>query len=636
MGQPNDTSLPGNSSVMDAERIDVQRTEQSWRFACIACVIWVFMSGLFWLRGYEFSAGICTVQTFVMLILLYVFRLNKGLESRRRFTHLFLGFSCLAVFFVAVSDPRISVAMFYLPLSIVMSAQILGVQHSTPWLGVNLLAFLAYPQLSQYFDAASSINEFDNLVLAMGLAIGTFLSCCQSEILFRQRNKKLVELSSGYHRLATTDSLTGLMNRHKFQQQLEEALQDAEQKSGRVALLSIDMDGFKDINDTLGHLVGDDTLREIAKRLTSVAEFETAYRLGGDEFCVIMSGLERLQSANDLAKSIHQALCERYFLANTEFPLGASIGIALYPDHASSARDLVAFADTAMYHAKKNVLGICGYDDEMTEQLVAKAKMQNRLSSALSGDEFFLVYQPQIELETGTVLGVEALLRWKCDGKVVSPVEFVPLLEKSRLIIPVGRWLVHEACRQLREWNDAGYDIRISVNVSVVQFHDIGFTRSVCDAIDAHGVDPGRLEFEVTEGVLIENFSKVIQRLTQLKEKGVTISIDDFGTGFSSLSYLRQLPLDKLKIDRTFVKDIPKRDNGTIAHGIVVLAKSLGLTIIAEGVETKEQLDFLKRNHCDQYQGFFHSRPAEASEVTKYFNQDQSLSLLKPKRVVAM
>jgi len=621
---------------MDAERIDVQRAEQSWRYACVACVIWVFMSGLLWLRGYEFSAGICTVQTFVMLTLLFLFRSKKGLENRRRFTHLFLGFSCLAVFFVAVSDPRISVALFFLPLGIVMAAQILGVRRSTPWLGVNLFAFLAYPLLTRYFGTASSMIEFDNLALSIGVAIGTYLSCCQSEILFRQRNTELVELSTGYHRLATTDSLTGLMNRHKFQQQLEEALQDAEQTSGHVALLSIDMNGFKDINDTLGHLVGDDTLREIANRLTRVADFETTYRLGGDEFCVIMSGLERLHSANDLAKSIHQALCEQYFLANTEFPLGASIGIAVYPDHASTSRDLVAFADTAMYHAKENVLGICGYDDEMTERLVAKAKMQNRLSSALSNDEFFLVYQPQTELETGAVVGVEALLRWKCDGKIISPVEFVPLLEKSRLIIPVGRWLVHEACRQLREWMDAGYDIRISVNVSVVQFHDVGFTRSICDAIDAHGVDPGRLEFEVTEGVLIENFSKVIQRLTQLKEKGVTISIDDFGTGFSSLSYLRQLPLDKLKIDRAFIKDIPKRDDGTIAHGIVVLAKSLGLKIVAEGVETEEQLDFLKRYHCDLYQGFFHSRPAEASEVTKYFTLDQSHSLLKPKKVMAM
>jgi len=621
---------------MDAERIDVQRTEQSWRYACLVCIIWVSLSGLFWLRGYEFAAGICTVQTVVMLILLSRFRLKKGLESRRKFTHLFLGFSCLTIFFVAVSDPDISVALFFLPLGIVMASQVLGVRRSTPWLGVNLVAFLSYPLLTQYFGAPSSMIEFDNLALSMGIAIGTYLTCCQSEILFRQRNKELVELSSGYHRLATTDSLTGLMNRHKFQQQLDEALQDARQNSVHVALLSIDMDGFKEINDTLGHLVGDDTLREIAKRLTSVAGFETAYRLGGDEFCVIMSGMDRLQPANDLAKSIHQALCEQYFLANTEFPLGASIGIALYPDHASTSRDLVAFADTAMYHAKENRLGICGYNDEMTEQLVAKARMQNRLSSALNNDEFFLVYQPQTVLETGTVIGVEALLRWKWDGKTVSPVEFVPLLEKSRLIIPVGRWLIHEVCRQLREWNDAGYDIRISVNVSVVQFHDIGFTRSVCDAIDAYGVDPGRLEFEVTEGVLIENFSKVIQRLTRLKEKGVTISIDDFGTGFSSLSYLRQLPLDKLKIDRTFIKDIPGCDDGTIAHGIVVLAKSLGLKIIAEGVETQEQLDFLKRIHCDQYQGFLHSRPAEASEVTKYFAQDQSYSLIKQKRMAAM
>ena len=244
--------------------------------------------------------------------------------------------------------------------------------------------------------------------------------------------------------------------------------------------------------------------------------------------------------------------------------------------------------------------------------------MQNRLSAGLKQDEFFLVYQPQAELETGKVMGVEALLRWNCGGKTVSPGEFIPLLEKSRLIIPVGRWLVREACRQLREWTDAGYDVRISVNVSVVQFHDTEFTSSVREAIDEFGIDPGRLDFEVTEGVLIENFPEVVQRLSQLKEMGATISIDDFGTGYSSLAYLRQLPLDKLKIDRAFVKDIPHGDDGTIASSIIALAQALDLKIVAEGVESQEQLDFLRHHDCDLYQGFFHSRPVKASEATRY------------------
>ncbi len=618
MRQNKTSVLPSDSSVMDAKRIETQRCQQSWRYACVAWVIFAFMAGFLCLRNYQIGACICTVQTFVLLILMLLYRKKEGPEERRRFTNLFLGLSCLAVFLVSISHPSISVVMFFLPLAIVMASQVLGVERAIPWLVVNLVAFVAFALLVHSYGTPWTATELETLVMSWGVTIGTFLCCHQSECLFGKRTAALVELSSGFHRLATTDSLTGLMNRLKFQDQLEACLQEAEEESRGLALLLIDMNGFKKINDSLGHLVGDDTLREIANRLSSVAGVDSTFRLGGDEFCVILSGLTDSQKANELAKTICHSLRERYFLAETEFQLGASIGIALYPEHATTSVNLLAFADTAMYHAKENRLGICGYDDELTQQLVGITKMQNRLASGLKQDEFFLVYQPQTELESGRVVGVEALLRWNCDGKVISPAEFIPLLEKSRLIIPVGRWLVREACRQLREWTDAGYDVCISVNVSVVQFHDTEFTRSVCDAIDEFGVDAGRLDFEVTEGVLIENFPEVVQRLTQLKEKGATISIDDFGTGYSSLAYLRQLPLDKLKIDRAFVKDIPNGDDGTIASSIIALAQALDLKIVAEGVETQEQLDFLKRQHCDQYQGYFHSRPVKANEVTKY------------------
>ena len=618
MRQNRISALPSDSSVMDAERIEAQRCQQSWRYACVAWMIFAFMAGFLFLRGYHLGAIICTAQTCVLLTLMLLFRKKEGPSERRKFTSLFLGFSCKAVFSVSVFHPSVSVALFFLPLSIVMASQVRGMKGAIPWLGVNLAAFVAFPLLTHSYGTPWTATELETLVLSLGVTIGTFLCCHQSESLFGKRTAALVELSSGFHRLATTDSLTGLMNRLKFQDQLEACLQEAQRESSRFALLLIDMDGFKKINDSLGHLVGDDTLREIASRLSNVAGAESAYRLGGDEFCVIMSGLEDSQCANDMADAICQSLCERYFLADTEFQLGTSVGVAMYPDHATTSVDLLAFADTAMYHAKENRLGVCGYDDELTQRLVGVAKMQNRLSAGLKQDEFFLVYQPQAELETGKVMGVEALLRWNCGGKTVSPGEFIPLLEKSRLIIPVGRWLVREACRQLREWTDAGYDVRISVNVSVVQFHDTEFTSSVREAIDEFGIDPGRLDFEVTEGVLIENFPEVVQRLSQLKEMGATISIDDFGTGYSSLAYLRQLPLDKLKIDRAFVKDIPHGDDGTIASSIIALAQALDLKIVAEGVESQEQLDFLRHHDCDLYQGFFHSRPVKASEATRY------------------
>lgn len=610
---------------MDAESIEEQRTEQSWQYGCVACAIFVFMAGFLWLGDYRLGAGICTMQMFVLLFLLMLFWKKQGPSERRRFTHLFLGFSCSAVFLVSVAHPSISVVLFFLPLGIVMAAQVLGLKGAIPWLLVNLLAFTAFPLLIHTDSTSWTKTELQTLAVSLGVALGTFMCCHQSERLFGKRTAALVDLSSGFHRLATTDSLTSLMNRRKFQEQLKVRLEEAKEKGCCLALLLIDMDGFKKINDSMGHLVGDDTLLEVSRRLVSAAGADSTFRLGGDEFC-IMFGLDDSDDAHELAKTIHQSLCERYFLADNEFQLGASVGVALYPEHATSSNDLLAFADTAMYQAKENGLGVCGYQDELTKQLVIRTKMQNRLASGLNQNEFFLVYQPQSELDTGRVVGVEALLRWNCDGEVVSPGEFIPLLERSRLIIPVGRWLVREACRQLREWTDTGYDVRISVNVSVVQFHDVDFFDSVSEAIDEFDVDPRRLDFEVTEGVLIENFSEVVQRLTQLKEKGATISIDDFGTGYSSLAYLRQLPLDKLKIDRAFVKDIPNKDDGTIASSIIALAQALDLRIVAEGVETQEQLDFLRRHHCDQYQGFFHSRPVKASEVTQYLTSDCSLN----------
>ena len=624
---PNSTSsIPFESSVMDVKGLEAQRCQQVWRYACIAWAIFVFNGVFLWMREYQLGAGICTVQALVLLTLMLLFRKKEGPKERRIFTNLYLGFSCSAVFLVSVSHPEISIALFFLPLAILMSSQVLGVKGAVPWLVVNLAAFLAFPLLTHSYDMPWTKTELETLVMSWGITIGIFLICHQSESLFGKRTAALVELSSGFQSLATTDSLTGLMNRLKFQDQLEESLQHAEQKSSRLALLLIDMDGFKKINDSLGHLVGDDTLREISNRLSDVVGVGSTFRLGGDEFCVILPELNDSRDANDMAENIHQSLCQRYFLADTEFQLGASVGVAMYPDHAVSSCDLLAFADTAMYHAKENGVGVCGYDDELTKQLIEKTQMQNRLASGLKRSEFFLVYQPQTELETGTVVGVEALLRWNCGGEIIAPGVFIPLLEKSRLIIPVGRWLVREACRQLREWTDAGYDVRISINVSVVQFHDVEFNSSVNEAIDEFGVDPGRLDFEVTEGVLIENFPEVVQRLTQLKEKGATISIDDFGTGYSSLAYLRQLPLDKLKIDRAFVKDIPNEDDGTIASSVIALAQALDLKIVAEGVETQEQLDFLKRHDCDQYQGFFHSRPMKANEVTQCLTSNLPVS----------
>ena len=300
-----------------------------------------------------------------------------------------------------------------------------------------------------------------------------------------------------------------------------------------------------------------------------------------------------------------------------DFPLGASVGnTALCPDHTQCDNELLSYADTAMFVAKENRLGYAAYDPEMTDRLVEYRTMQEQLSCALERDEFFLLYQPQVDLENGKIIGVEALLRWQPDSEVIPPFRFIPLLEKSREIIPVGRWIIQESCRQLRKWNDAGFNLAVSINLSAVQFNDDELCRYVAESTAEFRLDVHKLDFEITESLLVDDVEQAVDRLSQLKQLGASISIDDFGTGYSSLAYLQQFPIDRLKIDRTFVKDIPELDEGVIAASIVALSKALGLKVLAEGVETAAQLEFLKALDCDEYQGYFFSRPVSADEIS--------------------
>ena len=347
-------------------------------------------------------------------------------------------------------------------------------------------------------------------------------------------------------------------------------------------------------------------------------------RLGGDEFCIIYPQLRGREQAEAIASDICKVLTRRYLLDEAEFPLGVSVGYAFCPDHTQTDCDLLAFADTAMFHAKEHRLGHVCYETEMTNRLVEYRKVQEHLSHALERSEFFLVYQPQVDVHFEEVTGVEALLRWRHDGEVVPPQRFIQLLEESGEIIPVGKWIIHEACRQLAEWTSAGYDIKIAVNISTLQFKDEDFCQSVADSIEEWRVDPGMLDFEVTEGLLIDDIGQAVARLNTIKEMGISISIDDFGTGYSSFAYLRQLPIDRLKIDRAFIKDIPETDDGQIASTVIVLAKALGLKVLAEGVETEAQLAFLKERDCDEYQGFYLSRPVSAMQVVAHFSRRTS------------
>ena len=333
------------------------------------------------------------------------------------------------------------------------------------------------------------------------------------------------------------------------------------------------------------------------------------------------------EKVDEIAKEIVETLTARYHLSEIELTLGTSVGYALCPDHAQTGKHILSFADTAMYHAKRNKQNVARYQSDMTDRLSADRQMQDQLAVALERDEFYLVYQPQVDTTTGKMLGAEALMRWRHDGQIVSPARFIPLLETTGQIVEVSKWLLREACRQQAQWNKQGHDIMVSVNVSALQFIDDDFVDSVVRPLNEFGVSPNMLDLEITEGILVENVDHVIEKLKQLSDLGCKISIDDFGTGYSSLAYLRRFPLDKLKIDRTFVKEIPDGDDGVIASSIIMLAELLELEVIAEGVETVEQLQFLKDYGCTQFQGFYFSVPVDAEEITSIASSHQTASL---------
>jgi len=614
------------SLTVDSSNAAELRAARVWRLVIVLWCTWLFFTSFLWYRGYELTGYICIASTIVHLIILLACR---GSKNYRLIMNLFLVASAVGLFSVSISHPALAGTMLFFPVSILVASQLLGVRDAFYWLIINLVAFTMHFIVTNGFNATFTSSAFDGLVLFLGVGGCVFFCCQQGEQFYQERTRNLFELSERLRRkgktlkmLATTDALTGLMNRFHFQERLQAAVGRAMSGTEELTLFLIDMDGFKEINDTLGHPVGDDALVEIATRLQHRFHGRAdVARLGGDEFCIIYPNTPDTDSAALIAAEICQLLTQRYVLKDAEFPMGASVGFAACPAHTESDQDLLAYADTAMFHAKENRLGYACYEPNMTDRLVEYRTMQERLSNALEQNEFFLVYQPQVSFDTGRVVGVEALLRWRHDGEVIPPIRFIPLLEQSREIIAVGRWVFEESCRQLAEWSREGYDISVSFNVSAVQFEDETFFHDVADAITRFGVDPTRLDCEITEGLLIDNVQEAVTRLNQLKRTGVTISIDDFGTGYSSLAYLRQFPLDRLKIDRAFVKDIPDADDGLIAASIIVLAKSLGLKVLAEGVETDAHIDFLQQHDCDEYQGYYLSRPVPANEVVAFFER---------------
>jgi diguanylate cyclase (GGDEF)-like protein/PAS domain S-box-containing protein len=432
------------------------------------------------------------------------------------------------------------------------------------------------------------------------------------------------------HHLAHYDALTGLPNRTLFYQTLEKTLVRATDSGLEVAVVIIDLDQFKTVNDTLGHAFGDELLRQFSVRLVGGANSGDAVgRLGGDEFALILTSEDGQQSANVAVNNIREALCTTFQLQGRAIDITASIGITVYPGDGLDAENLLKYAETAMYQAKQTGRNAYRFfTAQMNTEAMARLELEAALHTAVENNEFILHYQPKARLDDGMVCGAEALLRWQRPGHgLVAPNVFIPALEKTGLIVRVGKWVIEEACRQIALWMQTPVGpLQISVNVSGRQFVEGDLEGDIVSALGESKIRADLLELELTESSLMLNTQRTMTSLKNLKQCGVQISIDDFGTGYSSLAYLRRFPIDKLKIDIAFIRDITTNaDDAAIARAIISMAHSLKLKVIAEGVETVEQLDYLRNQKCDQMQGYYFSRPLAAADLEKLLLQEKRL-----------
>lgn len=417
--------------------------------------------------------------------------------------------------------------------------------------------------------------------------------------------------------LAHYDQLTGLPNRMLFADRLEQACREAARSNELVALMFVDLDRFKQVNDSLGHSAGDQLLREVAARLrASARDCDSVARLGGDEFAVLADGLSLPSDAEHVARRIVEAMQAPFQLTGQELFVTASVGIALFPNDDEDVGGLLAKADAAMFEKKRNGRnGFHHYKPGMHLNALDRLSLETDLRGAIDNREFELHYQPQVSLASGRPIGAEALVRWRHPKRgMISPGQFIEIAEESGLIVRLGEWVLREACRQLREWLDAGLPpLRMSVNVSAIQFREEHFCRTVKSIIEEAGVPPALVELELTESIVMHHAASVLGTLERLKQVGVRLAIDDFGTGFSSLNYLRRFPIDRLKIDQSFIRGIEHTPvNESIVRAIAALAQSLSLEIIAEGTETEAELAVLRACRCDEAQGYHFLRPSLA------------------------
>ena len=443
--------------------------------------------------------------------------------------------------------------------------------------------------------------------------------------------KHRIDRRIGY--LAQYDQLTGLINRTLFQDRLNSALARARREGGLVTVMFLDIDGFKDINDRFGHSVGDELLRQIAARLvTCLRETDTVARLGGDEFTVILEGGKRVEDAGQVATKILRSIATPFAVGNRELIVTTSIGISVYPIDGDSYEELIKGADTAMYQSKSAGRNTYQYFTKaLRDRTSERIDLLDDLKAAIvAGDQLRVEYQPKVDIARGVVIGLEALMRWEHpDRGLIMPGEFIPLAEESDLIIPMTEWLIDEACMDMRRWADAGMrPMRVAVNASERLFRDANLVETIAIALAAADLDPRHLEVEVTERMITQEPERASRAIERLADMGVKVSIDDFGTGHSSLRQLQSLPIRSLKIDDTFVREAHRRREAEqVAAAIIAIARSFDLEVIAEGVETAEELSVVRSLGCNKVQGYLVARPLHPADVVAFVESyDRTLS----------
>ena len=508
-------------------------------------------------------------------------------------------------------------------------------------LAMSLVLYLVYQwlltkPLSKIIEHLSNINpdrpSEHKLPMLKGNEkneLGLWINTANQLLASIERNTHLRrEAESSLQRMSQYDFLTGLPNRQQLQEQLDQILSDAGRVQHRVAVLCVGLDDFKGINEQFSYQTGDQLLLALADRLRAHSgRLGALARLGGDQFALVQADIEQPYEAAELAQSILDDLEATFALDHQEIRLRATIGITLFPEDGDSTEKLLQKAEQTMTLAKTRSRNryqfyIASVDTEMRR----RRELEKDLRDALVRDQFYLVYQPQISYRDHRVVGVEALIRWQHpEHGLVPPDLFIPLAEQNGTIIAIGEWVLDQACKQLREWHDQGFsDLRMAVNLSTVQLHHAELPRVVNNLLQMYRLPPRSLELEVTETGLMEDISTAAQHLLSLRRSGALIAIDDFGTGYSSLSYLKSLPLDKIKIDKSFVQDLlDDDDDATIVRAIIQLGKSLGMQVIAEGVETAEQETYIISEGCHEGQGYFYSKPLPARELGAYLKQAQ-------------